>query len=86
MTVADSPKCVAYHFKEKRKVLDYVFSTYGLDKAKGYSMYLADKAVQTGTQKRIKKELVSCASYRTLINVVDRVIRHAEQTEFTNYD
>ena len=86
MTVADSAKCVAYHFREKRKVIDYAFSKDGFDTAKRYTISLADRAAKTPVQKRIKGELTACASYRALINIVDRVIRNGEHTAFVNYD
>ena len=85
MTVADSSKCVAYHFKEKRGVIDHAFANFEFNRAKAYVIYLADKAAKTKTQKRIKRELEACTSCRTILAVVDRVIAHGEQTIFVNY-
>ena len=86
MTVADSPKCVAYYLREKRNVIDYAFTTYPFTRAKDYVIHQVDKAEKTRTQKRIRKEIEACASSRAVLNVVDRVINHGEQTIFTNYD
>ena len=86
MTVADSSKCGAYYFREKRGVIDYAFANYDFSKAKGYVISLADKASKTKTQKRIKSELEGCTTSRTILNIVDRVIRNGEQTPFIDYD
>ena len=86
MTVADSPKCVAYYFREKRGVIGHAFANFDFTLAKAYVLHLVDKAAKTKTQKRIKKEIEACASCRAIFNIVDRVIDHGEQTVFINYD
>ena len=86
MTVADSPKCVAYHFREKRGVINHAFTKYDFTCAKNYVIHLVNKAAITKTQKRIKREIEACASCRAVLNIVDRVINHGEQTPFISYD
>lgn len=86
ITVADSPKCVAFHFREKQQIINYAFSNYDFKKAKAYVIHLADKAAKTKTQQRIKKELEACFSDRAILNVINRVITNGEKTEFINYD
>ena len=89
MTVVESPKCVAYHFKQmygriagpiKKKDPNF-----DLAYMKRYTLSLVDKAKTTKTQKRIRKEITHCASFEDLLYVVDRVIRNGENTKFVNY-
>lgn len=89
MTVADSPKCVAYHFREKRRIIGCAVSDkdckFDLDYLKRYTLALANRADKTKTQRRICNEITQCTSFADLLYIVDRVILHGEHTKFMNY-
>lgn len=89
MTVVDSPKCVAYHFKKQHKLIRCAVKDpeqkFDLDYMKRYTTSLANKAAKTKTQKRICSEIKQCASLEQLLYVVDRVIHNGSKTEFINY-
>lgn len=89
MTVVESPKCVAYHFKEKRGVISGAANDpeqkFSLSYLKRYALSLANKAAKTKTQKRICREIKACASFGELLYIVDRVIHNAANTKFHNY-
>ena len=89
MTVADSPKCVAYHFIKKHHIISGAVKDpdhkFNLDYLKRYTVSLASKANKTKTQKRICNEIIKCKSLEELLYIVDRVIYNGKHTDFINY-
>lgn len=89
MKVSEAKECVAFHFKQKWKCIAGPIRAedpkYPLDKMKRYVVLQVDKAKATKTQKRIRAEVLACASLTELLNVVQRVISKGENTEFIDY-
>lgn len=85
MTVADSPICVAYHFREKRAIISWALTQRGFEYTKGYVLWLIDKANKTKKQKSIQSEIMHCRSDKELLSIVDRVIINGSNVEFTDY-
>lgn len=89
MKVSEAKECVAYWFKQKRHCIEGPIvskdSRYPLEYMKRYVMSLANKANKTKTQKSICNEVQSCSTLCDLLNVVDRVIKNGDKTEFIDY-
>lgn len=89
MKVSESKDCVAYYYKQKRPCIAGPIETgdskWEPDFLKSYVLYLTDKAKKTRTQQRIRKEIVDSTTLSGMLSIVDRVIRHGDNTEFIDY-
>lgn len=89
MTVSDSKDCVAYYFKRRRYCIAGPIESgdtrWPPDFLKSYVLHLVDKAKKTRTQQRIRREIVSSQTPAEMLNIVDRVIRNGDNTEFIDY-
>jgi hypothetical protein len=89
LKVSESRDCVAYYYKQKRHCIagpiEAGDTRWEPDFLKNYVLYLTDKAKKTRTQQRIRKEIVDSSTLSEMLGIVDRVIRHGDNTEFINY-
>ena len=89
MRVSESKDCVAYYFKLKRHCIAGPIETgdtrWSQEFLKNYVLHLTDKAKKTRTQQRIRREILESQTLIELLNIVDRVIRNGDNTEFINY-
>lgn len=89
MKVSEAPNCVAYHLKQNwhriAGPIDNKDPRFSFEKIKSYVIHLAYKAQKTKKRQEIIERIKATTTPQELRDVVENIIKVADETEYIDY-